>query len=133
MGVNFASFRRPRRAALHRETPLAVPQWTLTQVRNSSIGQPLVGLDHHLRLPDLRDGAHRPEGEVQEFRPIDAATQARLTLALATWDDLIPQGFVRTTSVGSQIEFGYTTTGIDFAHAYIPPFGSVWFNAQEPT
>ena len=112
---------------------MAVPQWTLTQVlQQLDSGSHWSGSTITFAFPTSATGLTASEGEVQEFRPIDAATQARLTLALATWDDLIPQGFVRTTSVGSQIEFGYTTTGIDFAHAYIPPFGSVWFNAQEP-
>jgi Ca2+-binding RTX toxin-like protein len=50
--------------------------------------------------------------------------------ALAGWDDLITPDFVRGTGF-TDIEFGYTTTGIDFAHAYYPGVGSAWFNAND--
>lgn len=73
------------------------------------------------------------DGEGAAFRPANAAQQAMFTLAVMTWDDLISPTFTRTTSSASNIEFAYTTTGIEYAHAYFPSQGTVWFNSSEPT
>ena len=37
-----------------------------------------------------------------------------------------------TTSTSSNIEFAYTTTGIDYAHGYYPTGGTIWFNSAKP-
>lgn len=112
---------------------MAVPQWTLTQVLEQlDSGSHWSGSTITYAFPTTSSAFTASDGERQDFRPVPTGAQAELTMALVTWDELIPQNIVRTTSVGSQIEFGYTTTGIDFAHAYFPPFGSVWFNALEP-
>ena len=68
------------------------------------------------------------DGERQAFRPVNATQQSYITLALHLWDDLIPPSFQPTSSTSSNIEFGYTTTSIGYAHAYYPSTGSVWFN-----
>lgn len=73
------------------------------------------------------------DGEGAAFRAASAAQQAMFTLAVMTWDDLISSTFTRTTSTASNIEFAYTTTGIEYAHAYFPSQGTVWFNSSEPT
>ncbi len=58
--------------------------------------------------------------------------QARAELALTLWDDIIAPS-VQKVSPGSSmtsanIEFGNSTTGVSYAHAYFPTVGSVWFN-----
>lgn len=71
------------------------------------------------------------QGEAAGFRPTNAAQQELLTLALAGWDDLVPQGFAPGAAGGTAIEFGYTSTSIGYAHAYYPTNGSTWFNVTE--
>ena len=67
------------------------------------------------------------QGEAAGFSTIDGTLQATILQAILTWDDLIPQTFQKTTLTSSNIEFGYTTTNIDYAHAYFPDVGSIWF------
>ncbi len=71
------------------------------------------------------------QGEGTGFRPVNANQQTLMTLAMATWDELIPQGFAPGAEGSTAIEFGYTSTGIGYAHAYQPTVGSVYFNATE--
>ncbi len=71
-----------------------------------------------------------PEGG---FSQLSATGQARATLAVQLWDDLITNDFSKV-SAGSNytqtnIEFGLGTTNIGYAHAYFPGVGSVWFNS----
>lgn len=73
------------------------------------------------------------QGEGTGFRAVDPAQQALMVLAMATWDDLIPQAFAPGTPGSTHIEFGYTSTGIGFAHGYYPPNGSIYFNANSAT
>jgi serralysin len=74
-------------------------------------------------------------GEIAGFSALTASQQAVAVLALETWDDLIPPDFVRTTAVdvNSDIEFGRSTKGVDYAQAYYPTWGSVWINASAPS
>jgi len=71
------------------------------------------------------------QGEAAGFRAANGTQQALMVLALATWDDLIPQNFAPGTPGSTPIEFGYTSTSIGYAHAYFPTIGSVYFNANE--
>ncbi len=83
--------------------------------------------------PTTTTGLNNSGGEATAFRPATAAQQALFSVAIATWDDLIARTLTQTTSTSSQIEFAYTTTGIEFAHAYFPTGGTVWFNPSEPS
>ncbi len=65
--------------------------------------------------------------ETNTFRPINGTQQPLFNLAIMAWDDLIPQSFALTTGSSSDIEFGFTTTDIGYAHAYPPTAGSAWF------
>lgn len=71
------------------------------------------------------------QGEAAGFRPAEGNQVTLMTLALATWDDLIPQRLVPGAEGSSAIEFGYTSTNIGYAHAYYPTNGSAWFNVTE--
>lgn len=66
--------------------------------------------------------------EASGFQALNALQQSYAELALQTWDDLILPDLQRTTSTSSNIEFGTSTTGVSYAHAYFPTIGSVWFN-----
>ncbi len=66
--------------------------------------------------------------EASGFQAFNAQQQSYAELALQTWDDLIVPDMQRTTLTTSNIEFGTSTTGVDYAHAYYPTVSSVWFN-----
>ena len=72
-------------------------------------------------------------GEGSAFRAASAAQQSLFTLGVMTWDDLISPTMVFATSTTSNIEFAYTSTGIDYAQAYFPTGGTIWFNSSEST
>ncbi|MEN9867574.1 MAG: hypothetical protein RL748_3164, partial [Pseudomonadota bacterium] len=76
-------------------------------------------------FPLIASGLSGP-GEGATFRPIPASQQALFRLALQSWDDLIAVNLVQTTSSDSNIEFGYTSSSIAYAHTYFPSYGSVW-------
>ena len=62
------------------------------------------------------------------FVAVDTTQQAFFRLALKNWDDLISPNFVETTSITSNIEFGYSSSMSGYAHAYYPTTGSAWFS-----
>jgi methionine-rich copper-binding protein CopC len=113
------------------EREMAVAQWTLTQViQQLNGGQRWAGNTITYAFPTNTSGIFS-QGEAQGFRPVNATQQALLTLALQTWDELIPQNMQPGTPGATNIEFGYTNTNIGFAHAYFPQIGSTWFNSTE--
>jgi serralysin len=75
----------------------------------------------------------------EENKGFIAATltqQALFKIALQSWDDLISLNFLEVASgykgsdySTSNIDIAYTTSMSDYAHAYYPTVGSVWFNA----
>jgi len=71
-------------------------------------------------------------GEGAGFTAMLSSGQASARLALSLWDDLILSDFTEiqpgASYDSSSLEFGMTTTGNDYAHAYFPTVGSVWFN-----
>ncbi|MDP1649429.1 MAG: Ig-like domain-containing protein [Rubrivivax sp.] len=70
------------------------------------------------------------QGEATGFRATNASQQNLMLLALATWDDLIPQAFAAGAVGSTDLEFGYTNTNIGYAHAYYPAIGSIYFNTN---
>lgn len=64
------------------------------------------------------------------FRPLGATQQAYAEVALASWDELIAPSFAEVSGSASDIEFGLTLNA-DYAHAYFPSYGSVWFRAGD--
>jgi serralysin len=66
--------------------------------------------------------------ELSGFVGLNARSSTQAERALQTWDDLIAPDLVRTTATTSNIEFGTSTTGVSYAHAYFPTTGSVWFS-----
>ena len=103
-------------------------QWTLAQVLNQlNSGQRWVGSVISYSFPSTASGLYS-QGEAQNFRAANASQQALMVVALQAWDELIPQGMQAGTPGVTNIEFGYTTSAIGFAHAYFPTNGSAWFN-----
>lgn len=66
--------------------------------------------------------------ESSGFSALNAAQQEKATLALSLWDDLMAPDMVKVTSSTSNIEFGNSTSGVDYAQAYYPTAGTVWFS-----
>jgi methionine-rich copper-binding protein CopC len=113
---------------------MAAANFTNAQVFNQlSSGQAWSGATITYSFPSGTTGLTITDGEGNSFRAASAAQQAFFSLAIMTWDDLIERTMSLTTSTSSNIEFAYTTTGIDYAHAYFPTGGTVWFNAAEST
>ena len=111
---------------------MAAPNWTQAQV--------LAQLDSgmHWRsstityaFPTTSSGIYA-DGEESGFRPLNSTQQSIARLALAVWDEATAASIVPGSVGRSDIEFGYTSTGIGYAHAYFPEVGSAWFNVTEP-
>ncbi|MDP3671019.1 MAG: Ig-like domain-containing protein [Telluria sp.] len=101
--------------------------WTQTQVLTQLIsGYRWTGSTITYAFPATSSGIFS-NGEAAAFRPVTSAQQASMVQAIMSWDDLIPQSFQNVQSGTSNIEFAFTTTSIDYAHAYYPAGGSIWF------
>ncbi|MGR6468484.1 M10 family metallopeptidase C-terminal domain-containing protein [Rhizobium sp. PAMB 3182] len=72
-------------------------------------------------------------GEGSGFSAFSSTQQSRAQLALTLWDDIIKpsvqQVAAGSSSTTSNIEFGNSSTGVSYAHAYYPSVGSVWLNS----
>lgn len=105
--------------------------WSLNQVlAQLDSGRKWSGSTITYAFPALASGLFS-QGEAAGFRAVNSAQQSLITLALTTWDELIPQGFAPGAVGSSHIEVGYTSTSIGYAHAYFPTNGSIYFNATE--
>lgn len=105
--------------------------WSLSQViAQLNSGRKWSGNTITYAFPTTASGMFN-QGEGAGFRPVNSNQQALMVLAMATWDDLMPQSFAPGAVGTSNIEFGYTNTSIGYAHAYFPTVGSVYFNANE--
>ena len=112
---------------------MAVENWTLDKVFNQlNSRERWSGSTITFSFPQTASGMFS-QGEAAGFRAANAAQQQLMTLALATWDDLIGQSFVPGTPGQTNIEMAYTSTEIGYAHAYYPTNGSAWFNVTEDT
>lgn len=101
--------------------------WTLDQVLiQLKSGQYWSGSAITYAFPSTSGGMYG-QTELTGFQAVSTAQRAVFTLALQNWDDLILQNFQLTTSNASDIEFAYSSTGVDYAHAYYPTTGSAWF------
>lgn len=67
------------------------------------------------------------------FTALNAAQQAKAELSLLTWDDLMAADLQKTTSTSSNMEFGFSSTGVSYAHSYMPSVGSVWLSRSNST
>lgn len=112
---------------------MAKPVWTDEQVLNQlNSGKLWPGSTISYSFPQLREQLHFEQGEGPGFIALNAYQQDHIRLALAIWDELIVPNMVEGAVTTSDIEFGNTTTGIAYAHAYFPTVGSVWFNTNYP-
>lgn len=110
---------------------MAIANWTLTQVlAQLNTGYKWSGSTITYSFPTSAGGMFS-QGEGAGFRAVNSSQQQMLALALTTWDELIAPTIAQGSG-STNIEFGYTSTDIGYAHAYFPTIGSVWFNVTEP-
>lgn len=66
------------------------------------------------------------------FSQLNDQAKASARLAMTLWDDLIApdteERLAGTSWSSTSLEFGMGGIGVDYAHAYFPGVGSVWFN-----
>jgi serralysin len=107
---------------------MALASWTQQQILDQLIsGSRWSGPTITYAFPAAASGIYGSQ-ELSGFVGLNAAQQTQAERALQTWDDLIAPDLVRTTATTSNIEFGTSTTGVGYAHAYFPTTGSVWFS-----
>ncbi|MBK9237798.1 MAG: Ig-like domain-containing protein [Rhodoferax sp.] len=101
--------------------------WTLDQVlQQLNSGRSWTTSTITYAFPSSGSGLYS-DGEAASFRALSSSQQATFAQAIQTWDDLIAPNFQQTSSTSSNVEVGFTTSNISYAHAYYPNNGSVWF------
>lgn len=71
--------------------------------------------------------------EATGFVSLDAQQRYLAQLALQAWDDLIKPTLSTVSGEDADITMAYSSTGVDFAHAYYPPQGTAWFSTRSET
>jgi serralysin len=112
---------------------VALSVWTDSQVVNQlNSGAKWANSTITFAFPTSASGLYTGSGETSGFRAFTDAQKTNTRLALATWDDLIAPDMVEVQPGANgwmtDIEFGFSTSGVSYAHAYFPSVGSVWFN-----
>lgn len=107
-------------------------RWTDVQVITQlSSGLRWLGNVITFAFPTSARTMYDASGESAGFVPLNSTQADSAILALFTWDDLIrPDLVLSEPGSASNIEFGYTDTAIEYAHAYLPMIGSVWFSSD---
>ena len=58
------------------------------------------------------------------IRDSNSSLRPLFVLAVQAWDDLIPQSLQQVTGNASNIEFSFSSSMTDYAHAYFPTSGT---------
>ena len=108
---------------------MALPNWSQQQILDQLVsGASWFGSVVTYAFPKVSTAIYGGT-ERTGFSAFTATQQATAVLALQTWDDLMVADLQLTTAPTSNIEFGFSSTGVNYAHAYSPSTGSVWFNS----
>lgn len=118
-------------------TPASV--WTDAQVINQLSGGKWLGGEVTFSFPNTAAETNVTDnGEAPGFLVLNTTQQSAANLAVLTWADLMPQTYREVSSGHADITFGLTSTGVEYAHAYVPKDDairasgtSVWFNRGE--
>lgn len=94
-------------------------------------GQSWAGSSITFSFPLISSDIYGSGEEAPGFLALNPMQAHSANLAIQTWGDLIGPDFVALPPGVADITFGLTDTGIEFAHAYYPPDGGVWFNRNE--
>lgn len=106
---------------------MAAKNWTLAQVLDQlDSGNHWSGSTITYSFPATSANMYS-EGEASGFQQLSAVQIEFCEYALASWDELITQSFIEAAGK-TNIEVANTTTDIEYAHAWYPNRGSVWFN-----
>src|SRR5690606_36624021 len=102
-------------------TRIAKPTWTDQQVCDQMFsGQVWPKLQVNSSFPQISSQLHFDQGEGAGFSPLNPEQQELIRLALATWSDVAPLSFVPGLAGNTDLEFGNSTTVVQYAHAYFP-------------
>lgn len=111
---------------------MAKPVWTDAQVYDQlRTGQYWLGSPITYSFPSVASGIYGNQGEAAGFVQLNETQRGAAQLAVMTWGDLIKPEFQSQPDGQANINFGMTSTGIEYAHAYYPLKGGVWFNKAE--
>lgn len=106
--------------------------WTDAQVLGQlKSGQSWSGTTISYGFPSRASQLVADDGERAGFVALNNTEQSAAKLAIMTWGDLISPKFSERSTGSANITFGLTNTGIEYAHAYYPTDGSVWFNRTD--
>lgn len=108
---------------------MALANWSQQQILAQLVsGQSWSSGSITYAFPTVSSGMY---GSVERagFKPLNTVQQAAAELSLQTWDDLIVADMKKTSATNSNIEFGLSSTGVGYAHTYMPSAGSVWLNS----
>lgn len=110
---------------------MAAENWTLQQILDQlNTGKMWANTQITYSFPTTSSSMYTGGGEGPGFMAFSGNQITMAEFALTGWDDLMAADFVRGTGLTS-LEFGYSTSMDDFAHAYYPSVGSAWFNANQ--
>lgn len=106
--------------------------WSNAQILSQlDSGQRWNGASITFGFPNLASQIFGGDGERVGFLALNTMQQETARLAIGTWSDLIAPALVEQTTDLTDIAFGLTNTGIEYAHAYYPTDGDVWFNRDD--
>lgn len=109
---------------------MAAQNWSLKQVLDQlNSGSLWTSNQITYSFPTSASDMYTGSGEAGGFKALSSVQITFAEYALSGWDDLIINDFVKASG-STNIEIANTTTGIDYAHAYYPKTGSVWFNPE---
>jgi len=108
---------------------MALANWSSQQILDQLLsGASWSGSIITYAFPTVSSGMYGST-ERTGFKALNATQQVAAELSLLTWDDLMAADLQKTTAANSNIELGFSSTGVSYAHSYMPSSGSVWFSS----
>jgi len=111
------------------EFDMALANWSSQQILDQLLsGASWSGSIITYAFPTVSSGMY---GSMERtgFKALNATQQAAAELSLLTWDDIMAADLQKTTATNSNIELAFSSTGVSYAHSYMPSAGSVWFSS----
>eukprot|EP01041_Mallomonas_annulata_P013469 gene13469-28537_t len=106
-----------------------------TSITPSTINYVITSLTY--AFPVLSSQIFENSGEFQGFNQLSAAARDAVRIAISLWDDLISLNFREVLPADNffdtDLEFGMFTNGTNYAAAFYPSIGSIWFNSNFDT
>lgn len=113
---------------------MALASWTDEQVFNQlNTGMKWSGSTITYAFATSASAMYGSSTDTAGFSQLGQTAQNAAKLALTLWDDLIAPDMQQvssgSTSSSANIEFGLSSSTQNYAYAYFPSVGSVWFNS----